>query len=391
LYDRLMQLPIRPDFPYYEPDELDRVRSASPPGPRRLKFRLSERGLRDRIRGAFLGRCAGCLLGKPVEGWDHERIVAALKNDRAFPLNGYFRESTLRRAGLSQLPRHCLRGAIRYMPRDDDIDYTILGIHYLREYGPGFSLEDVAREWLGRLPYHRVYTAERAAYRNLVQAVPLEQCGIVHNPYREWIGAQIRADGLGYCAAGLPARAAEFAYRDGFLSHRKNGIYGEMFFAAMIAAALVSDDLSQPIQAGLAQIPRQSRLAEAIRDVQNWAQQHRDWQQTCQAIRHKYGHYHPVHTINNAAVVVMALLHGRLDFGKTIAIAVMAGWDTDCNAATAGSVAGAILGAENLPARWIRPLRDHLRSFVVGYDHCSITQIADNAYEVSRRLRRRRS
>ena len=56
--------------------------------------------------------------------------------------------------------------------------------------------------------------------------------------------------------------------------------------------------------------------------------------------------------------------------------------------ATAGSVLGAMLGAQNLPAKWINPLHNRIRSMVVGYDDIAITDVADMAYEVNRKLRR---
>jgi ADP-ribosylglycohydrolase len=391
LYDRLARLKPPREMIAAEPSDLAAIRKCRPRGPRRIKSPVSAGRLRKRIRGAMLARCAGCQLGKPVEGFSRERIWKGLKAAREFPLRNYFSQGAIKKAD-GPLPgmklSYCTRASFNCMERDDDIDYTILGIHYLRKYGRKFTTANVAFEWLDRLPYQMVYTAERAAYKNLVGSVPLGQVPYYHNPFREWIGAQIRADGFGYCAAGLPQLAAEFAHRDAALSHVKNGIYGEMLFAAMIAAACVCDDLDEVIEIGLSEIPRDCRLASALRDVCAWSDQNRDWKDTLAAIEAAFGHYNWVHTINNASLVIMGLKHGKMDLTRTIGIAVMGGMDTDCNGATAGSVVGAMLGEDQLPAKWIRPLRNHLRSFVVGYDNMAITDVADLAFNINRTLRK---
>ena len=121
--------------------------------------------------------------------------------------------------------------------------------------------------WIGHLPYRLVCTAETQAYRNMViacdqfrRAKPGERDDqtdwnwVTHhlNPYREWIGAYIRTDSFAYACPGNMELAAEFAWRDTRMTHAKNGIYGEMFMAAMIAAAFVYDDPMSIVQAGLA-------------------------------------------------------------------------------------------------------------------------------------------
>jgi ADP-ribosylglycohydrolase len=392
LYDELMSLRPAARMARKEPTDLARIRKLRPAGPRRIRHRSSDARLRDRLRGAMLGRCAGCQLGKPVENWEHDRILGALKKDGSYPLRNYIRRSVLLADDPKRAETPWVRETIECMDRDDDIDYTILGIHYLKQYGRGFTTRNVADEWLNRLPYCMTYTAERAAYRNLVAGVPLEKVATTYNPFREWIGAQIRADGFGYCAAGMPELAAELAHRDAVLSHVKNGVYGEMLFAATIAAALVTDDLREAIEIGLSEIPAACRLAEAVRQTVRWCEANGDdWLATLKQVQAAYGHYDGVHTINNAAVVILSLLHGNCDFERTICIAVMCGWDTDCNGATAGSVVGAILGQKRLPRKWIAPLKNRLRSFVIGYDNVAITDVADQAYELHRGLRRSHS
>lgn len=165
-----------------------------------------------------------------------------------------------------------------------------------------------------------VCTAERVAYRNGANGLLPPETATTCNPYREWIGAQIRADFFGYACPGQPEKAAALAFRDAAISHVKNGIYGEMWIAAMLAEAAITDDLFQVLKAGLGQIPSSCRLQEDIQRVICWKQEgisleeatlriHQQWKET-------NGH-HWCHTNSNAMIVVMALLWGDMDiWGK---------------------------------------------------------------------------
>jgi len=397
---RLADLPRRSDFAYQEPSDLAGIRAAMPEGHEKLAGRLRRRHLADRTLGGWLGRAAGCLLGKPCEGWHRQDIGKALQALGEWPLSDYWpRREQLpeglvfwgeeRPQGALHYPRpdsRCLRGNITRMERDDDMDYPIIGLHILERFGPGFTTADVGNTWLERLPYHCVYTAERVAYRNLVNELEPPASATCRNPYREWIGAQIRADIWGWAAPGRPELAAELAWRDAALSHTKNGIYGEMFFAALLSAAFIESDLHKLIEIGLSQIPGNCRLREAVLDTVAWCEQDADWETTWERINAKYGHYHGVHTINNAAVVLMGLLHSQGDYQKAISIAVMGGWDTDCNGATAGSVMGTILGAKALAAKWIAPLHDRISSIVIGFTDMRISELARRTRAVQDRV-----
>ena len=371
------------DFPYSEPSDLPGIRAARRDGQRRMT--LSQAQADNRIRGAWLGRCAGCMLGKPVEGWTKDQIEAVLKHAGEYPLDDYFPPIADLPEGLRAYhSSDTLRGNIAYGVRDDDTDYTLLGLHILEAHGPDFTPDNVAAEWLGRLPYDQVYTAEREAYRNLVMDIRPPQSALVMNPYREWIGAQIRCDGFAYGAAGRPERAAEYAWRDAVVSHVKNGIYGEMYFAAAIAAAMATDSLQEALAAGRAEIPDNCRLAEAVDDTLAWCAEDGDWQATWRRMDQKYGHYHPVHTINNAVIVILACLHAEGDLGRAICIAVMGGLDTDCNGATAGSLMGALLGAEAVAGKWVDPLNDTLYSALQGMNESSITDLARRSLQTAK-------
>jgi ADP-ribosylglycohydrolase len=381
-----------PGAPRAEPSELAAIEAEQPPAPARASMTLGRPALRDRILGAWLGRCAGCTLGKPVENWSREDIRRHLERAGAYPIDDYLPAAEPTADGLPPLHpswTQTTRGRIHGMARDDDIDYTILGLHVLEAYGPDFSTDDVGAEWLRLLPFAQVYTAERAAYRNLVLGLRPPATATHRNPYREWIGAQIRADAFAYASPADPVRAARMAFRDAALSHTANGIYGAMWAAALIAASFAEPSMAAALDSALAVVPARSRLAAALRDVRRLHADGLDWEQARDAIEQRHGTLSPVHTINNAAVVAAALLWGEGDFTRTVGLAVQGGWDTDCNGATAGSAFGAMHGAESLPAGWVEPLEDRVRSALFGFDGARISELAERTWRVAARSHRK--
>ncbi|MFE2041345.1 ADP-ribosylglycohydrolase family protein [Streptomyces sp. NPDC059477] len=364
---------------YEEPEGLEAILASLPDAAPVTTVGGAE--LSDRMLGAWLGRCAGCNLGKPVESGDHwtaGHLRTYLQLADAYPLRDYVPVLDPMPEGfeLREFWPYTTRGRITESARDDDIDYTILGLHLIEEYGLGFTTADVAREWLDRLPYTQTFTAERVAYRNLAIGHDPSQAGQVDNPYREWIGAQIRADIFGYVHPGDPRAAAELAYRDAALSHSANGVYGEMWSAALVAAAFTGT-ARQAVEASLTCIPPGSRLAEAIRFVLDRYAAGDTWEEARAAIGDRYGHYSWVHTVNNAALVTAGLLWGDGDFTATIGLTVQGGWDTDSNGATAGSVAGIVCGAQGIPPHWVEPFHDTARSAIRGFDRSRISDLAE--------------
>ena len=420
VWDKLQVLPIRDDFPFDEPSDLPGIRSKRAHAARQVKLAYGDDVLYDRTYGAWLGRCAGCALGKPIEGFmgesaglsskDRVKLYLTAIAPSEWPMNNYVpqhspAEETSGKA--SCLPS--TREHIKFMESDDDIRYTVIGQKIFTDVGKGFTTYDMMQLWLDALPYRWVCTAETQAYRNYViryqdhtqawQGVPSAQrdqgvdwawVATHQNPYREWIGAQIRADHFGYAAPGNMELAAEFAWRDARMSHIKNGIYGEMFVAAMVAAAYVYDEPLVIIEAGLAEIPASSRLYHEMKLVIDICRKYHNDPANFEAVHGDIykilGHYHCVHTNNNAALVVAGLLLGGHDFEKVITIAVMGGWDTDCNGATAGSIAGAMIGAAKLPKKWTDPLNDTLNSLIAGYHPIAISECAKRSVGIARRV-----
>ena len=347
---------------------------------RGAELRFNKSDLERRIAAGWAGRMAGCLLGKPVEKVPRDGIREILTSSGRWPLDDYFTAVGVPDAVTERYPWNkasrptSLRENIVCMPEDDDINYALLNLHVLETAGLNFTTDDVGKAWLEMLPVLTVFTAERVAYQNLLEYRDAPETARHRNPYREWIGAQIRADVFGWVCSGHPSLAAALAWRDARLSHTENGIYGEMFVAAMVAAAFTESTPRAVVEAGLATIPSNSRLAEAIGFALSLHTLEPDWERALDKLYERYGHYHWVHTINNAALVALALLYGDGDFSASICLAVMGGWDTDCNGATVGSIVGTLNGA--VPERWTAPLNNRVRSSLRGFDHSRIDDLA---------------
>ena len=383
-HDALVDRPRLPGWGYDEPDGLEGILAALPPAPAPADARED---LDDRVLGGWLGRVVGCVLGKPVElgeVWTASRLREYLEQAGAWPLRDY----------VPALPGHELhwtwpettRGNVDGAARDDDLDYAILGVHLLERHGATLTTQHVADAWLASLPFHQTYTAERVAYRNLVDGLPLDRVPTFRNPYREWIGAQIRADVFGWTHPGDPRGAAIAAYADARLSHVGNGVYGAMWAAALVASAFVVGSAADAVRMSLTAVPPGSRLAEAIGSVLALHERGGRWEDAIAHITSGYGHYIWVHTLPNAAVVTAGLLWGDGDFAATVGSTVQAGWDTDSNGATAGSVAGVLLGRGAIPDHLAVPLRDTVRSAVFGFGNASISDLARRTAALARAL-----
>lgn len=374
---------------YEEPDGLSDI--ADTLGERPSVVGVDDRVYADQVRAAWLGRIAGCNLGKPLEWGDHwttSHIESYLRQADSYPLTDYVPVLDPMPSGfeLNASWPASSRGRVDGSARDDDIDYSILALHLLETHGNGLTPELVGVVWTELLPLRQVYTAERAAYVNLANGFQPPDVARRRNPYREWIGAQIRGDVHGYVHPGDPWSAACSAYADATVSHTGNGIYGEMWSAALNAAAFTAQTPRAAIKLSLGVVPPRSRLAEAVRDVLAWYDEGLSWTAARSRIGEGYGHYSWVHTINNAALVTLGLLWSEDDYTTAVGRTVMSGLDTDSNGATVGSVAGIFAGTARLPERLIDPLHDRTRSALFGFDNSRISELAARTVTLAERL-----
>ena len=355
---------IRPDFQYEEHDNLPEIRTSRPKEHTKtdyVKNYISETEIKDKVYGGVSGRMLGCALGKPLEvGWDLPKIKAYLEGADAWPLNDFvpphsFAQGILRRDCIDSM-----KGFVRHMQEDDDINYLILGLKVLEDYGCDFTTQDMALNWINNIPYMWTWGPEHSIYWQLANYYFINDARKKLPDEKDWdsfsdfinsgeelIGAMIRGDAFGLVNPGNTVAAAEMAWRDGRLTHRKTGLYAEMWVATTIAAAYYERDIVKVIQAGINQLPEKSRYAECLKEALKLALNEPDWYKAWEKINEKWGYLGHAGTMNESAAIINALIHSvdnknNIDFEKAICLTVMQGLDTDCSGATAGCIAGVL-------------------------------------------------
>ena len=384
--EKLAELRALPDDPALraaEPDDLEAIRALRPDGRRRYWTELPEANYRDRLQGAWLGRCAGNVLGSIVELWtpeQMERWAAHLGDD--FPPVDYWREAerpfelkyeTSRRDAFTP-------SKMDGVPTDDDLIYTQLGLLILEDYGLEFTVEDVGAAWVRYLPV----SPASPVLGNLQAGVPATQAAEVDNPTMFWIIGDIQSDPWGYAAPGYPELAARVVLAQRHVCSRRNGIYGAMYFSAVISAAFALGDPMQALEAGLAEIPADCTLAREVRWALDASGDIGDYQAARAAADERYDGMHPVHTINNVALTIWGLHIGGDDFTKVIGETVAMGMDNDCTAASAGSIFGAAYGKEAIPEHWTRNFNNKAHSFIIGHPEFAIDDMIDRFTALAR-------
>lgn len=225
----------------------------------------------------------------------------------------------------------------------------------------------MAEMWQRKFPLQAENNSwgERNLLHNLHQVIPVEKAGYLNNLNVESVAAWIRAASWGYVAPGWPEKAAELVFRDASINHRRNGVYGSMFFAASIAAFVVDDPI-EALHIGMQEIPQDSLFDEAIRWGFNIAPQIKNYRDGAAAVRERYAGMFEGHAINNALFVVLGAHIGGKDFTKVIGETVAIGMDNDFTGATAGSIIGAVIGKKGVPEHWYQPFHNRMHSYFIG-------------------------
>ncbi|CAN7753065.1 ADP-ribosylglycohydrolase family protein [Ensifer adhaerens] len=327
---------------------------------------LSTTEIFERIYSGFIGKAIGVRLGAPVEPtiWSYERV-----RDTYGEVTEYLRD-------------------FKNFAADDDTNGPVYFIRALRDYGLGATAEEVGKTWLNyAAEEHGMYwwggfgnSTEHTAYQNLRAGIPAPQSGsIAQNgtTVAEQIGGQIFIDSWGWVHPADPKKAAEASARAASVAHDGEGLHGARFCAAAIAQAFVAKNIEDVIETGLATIPADSLYAKVSRAVLRFHDSNRDDWRACRDMLTAdwgYDRYPGVcHIIPNAGVLIMSLIYGQGDLPRTVEIATMAGWDTDCNAGNAGAIVGTLQKVQPGWDKYRKPIND----FVVASGVTGTVNVVD--------------
>jgi ADP-ribosylglycohydrolase len=332
----------------------------------------------ERVYAGVLGKIIGVYMGRPFEGWTHERIM-----ERLGEINYYVHD---------ELDKPLI--AI-----DDDISGTFTFLRAMPDYGNTLDLTpaQIGQTWLNYLIEEQTIlwwggmgnSTEHTAYLRLKSGLEAPKSGSMERNGRvvaEQIGAQIFIDGWAMISPGDPERAAELARRAASVSHDGEAIHGAQVVAAMEAQAFVESDIDALLDVGTSLIPEDSLIYRLIADLREWRDIYDDWRESFYRIVANYGYDTyggNCHMVPNHALIVLALLYCEDSFSKALRIVNTAGWDTDCNSGNVGCLMGIKNGLQGLDdgPDYRRPVADRMYLPTADSGH-TVTDALHEAYTI---------
>ncbi len=333
-------------------------------------LRLRKDVLRDKVRGGWAGQVIGCTFGGPTEFrfqgtfiqdyqplvWDPASVAWYMKNA----------------PGLY-----------------DDVYMDLTFVEVIKKEGLSAPAGSFAKAFAGA-PYPLWHANQMGRYNVLHGLRPPASGSWRNNPHADDIDFQIEADFAGLMSPGMVNAAAEICDRVGHIMNSGDGWYGGVYVAAMYALAFTTENPETIAHEALAVIPEGSRFRAVMTDVLRWHRENpADWHETWFKVQRKWsedigcpdGVFSPfnIDAKVNAAWVLIGLLYGDGDFGRTLDIAARCGDDSDCNPATAGGILGAALGYSRIPESFRAGLTP-VEGLKFPYTDLTLAEVYDLSY-----------
>ncbi len=283
---------------------------------------------KKQVYGCFMGKSVGGTLGMPFEGKLQTHEVT------------YY----------DPVPTEMLP--------NDDLDLQVVNLETLLRTGLPVSRHHIGEIWL----HHMEDSAPDeygVAISNHKIGLRAPLSGQYRNKFYAGMGGAIRSELWACLAPANPALAAMLAREDACTDHTDDGVYAEMFLAALESAAFIEDDLSKLIETGLSFVGTESKLYHAFRDVQRLYAETGDVMAVRSYILEAYHSDNWTDVVINLSFILLSLLASGGDFDKAVCTAVSLGYDADCTGATVGAVFG-IMKPDSIDEKWTKPIGDGL-------------------------------
>jgi ADP-ribosylglycohydrolase len=293
----------------------------------------------ERVYAGVLGKIIGVYLGRPFEGWEHQRILDEL-GEITYYVNDWHDVA---------LKNHLLIVA------DDDISGTFVFPRALRDHDTDDPTPaQVGESWLNYLLEGKTVlwwgglgnSTEHTAYLRLRAGETAPSTGSAARNGRvvaEQVGAQIFVEGWAMTCPGDPERAANLAEAAASVSHDGEALHAARVVAALVAQSFVETDVGRLLDAASSLIDKESLIHRVVDDVRTWHAGGDDWRAGFARIQERYGYDRyggNCHVVPNHALVINALVHSAGEFSRAMTIVNTCGWDTDSNAGNVGAICG---------------------------------------------------
>ncbi len=331
-------------------------------------MKLSFQEYYNKVLGCFIGKNIGGTLGAPFEGFRGEYNLTWFMQDVSKPVP------------------------------NDDLDLQLVWLRAIENEGARVNSQILAEYWN---TYISATLCEYGAGKNnFNMGIVPPLSGEMRNELRHSNGAWIRTEIWACVCAGNPALAANYAYFDSSVDHCGEGVYASVFTATMQAAAFFEKDILKLVEIARSYLPQDCQVLRAVDCVLKAWEEKRTWKETRKLLFETtpcdFGKWHwegtkdiPVSDICPAYIddpqipeapkgfdapwsigaILIGLLWGEGDFGKSICITTNLGEDTDCTAGTVGSIMGIILGASEIPEKWRKGCSNEIATWTLRIDN----------------------
>jgi hypothetical protein len=313
------------------------------------KLKLTPDELMNKIKGGWAGQTIGVTYGGPTEFRYQSKMIP---DDVQVPWGDadYVLNTMTKSPGLY-----------------DDIYMDLTFVEVFERLGVDAPVDSLAMAFAHA--GYPLWHANQAARYNILNGIMPPQSGHWrYNPHADDIDYQIEADYAGLMAPAMPNTASEISDKVGHIMNYGDGWYGGVYMGAMYSIAFASDNIEFIVTEALKTIPAESKFYRCMNDViECWRANPDDWRVAWDMLDKKWnediacseGALRPfnIDATINSAYVIIGLLYGEGDFGRTLDISMRCGQDSDCNPASAGGILGTAIGYDNIPEEWLAPLR----------------------------------